>query len=106
MLFRSANGNVSVDQLRDFVLGICEEDLIEKRISKRDVEGFLSAFSYNNYGATNINSISDLIFTRDDLIVDKLADIKRPNPPPCELNKDIPLPADDPHNPRIRSLLN
>lgn len=63
-----ANGNVSVDQLRDFVLSICEEDLINRKIFKRDIEGFLSAFNYNNYGATNINNISNLVFTRDDLI--------------------------------------
>tara|TARA_B110000503_G_C6921252_1_gene318794 strand:+ start:584 stop:685 length:102 start_codon:yes stop_codon:yes gene_type:complete len=33
--------------LRDFVLGIVEKDLIDKKIQKRDVEGFLSAFNYN-----------------------------------------------------------
>ena len=66
----------------------------------------MSAFNYNTYGATNVNNISNLVFTRDDLIQDKLAQRERPNPPPCELNKDIPLPADDPHNPRIRNLLN
>ena len=101
-----ANGNVSVDQLRDFVLGICEEDLINRKIFKRDIEGFLSAFNYNTYGATNINSISGLVFTRDDLIQDKLAERKRANPPPVDLNKDIPATEDDPHNKRIRTLLN
>ena len=46
---------------------------MEKKIQKRDVEGFLSAFNYNNYGATNINDIPTLVFTSDDLIPDKLA---------------------------------
>jgi len=60
------NGNVTVDQLREFVLGIIEDDMINLKITKRDVEGFLSAFSYNAYGSTNIDSISKLIYTRDD----------------------------------------
>lgn len=80
--------------------------MISTKISKRDVEGFLSAFNYNNYGATNVNSISGLIFTKDDKIQDKLAERKRPNPPPTELNKDIPAVENDPHNHRIRTLLN
>ena len=41
------HGNVSVDQLRDFVLGLCEKELVAKTVLKRDVEGFLSAFNYN-----------------------------------------------------------
>jgi len=41
------HGNVSVDQLREFVLGLCEKELLAKTILKRDVEGFLSAFNYN-----------------------------------------------------------
>ena len=63
-----ANGNVSVDQLRDFILDLCEKDLIDRRIYKKDIEGFLSAFNYNCYGATNIDEISNLIYTRDDEI--------------------------------------
>ena len=80
--------------------------MINRKLFKRDVEGFLSAFSYNSYGATNLGSISNLIFTRDDLIQEKLAERKRPNPPPTEVNKDIPATSDDPHNTRIRILLN
>jgi hypothetical protein len=55
VMVADANGNVSVDQLRDFILDQCEGDLIDKRIYKRDIEGFLSAFNYNCYGATNID---------------------------------------------------
>jgi hypothetical protein len=61
-----ANGNVSVDHLRDFILDLCEKDLIDRRIYKKDIEGFLSAFNYNCYGATNIDEISSLIYTKDD----------------------------------------
>ena len=100
------NGNVSVDQLRDFILGICENDIIGKKVFKTDIEGFLSAFNYNNYGATNVSSISNMIFTRDDQIPDKLSERLRANPPPNEVNKDIPTTdLDNPHNSRIRSLI-
>ena len=85
------NGNVSVDQLRDFVLTTVENDMINQKITKRDIEGFLSAFSYNTYGATNINSIAKLIYCRDDQIPEKLAERKWANPPPADVNKDIPI---------------
>lgn len=83
--------------------------MINQKISKRDVEGFLSAFSYNTYGSTNINSIAKLIYTRDDLIPEKLAERKWANPPPADVNKDIPIDdvkPEDMHNQRIRGLLN
>lgn len=100
------NGNVSVDQLRDFILTICEDDMIGMKVFKQDIEGFLSAFNYNNYGATNLNSVSNMIFTRDDMIQDKLSERLRPNPPPNEVNKDIPTQdLEDPHNLRIRSII-
>lgn len=71
------------------MLKLCEQDLIEKRIVKRDIEGFLSAFNYNTYGATNIDEISNLVFTGDDDIPDKLAERKRANPPPIDVNAGI-----------------
>lgn len=104
-----ANGNVSVDQLRDFILDTCEKDLIDRRIYKKDIEGFLSAFNYNCYGSTNIDEISNLIYTRDDEILNKLAERKRANPPPSDLNKDIDVTSvgeSDMHNKRIKSLMN
>lgn len=104
-----ANGNVSVDQLRDFILDTCEKDLIDRRIYKKDIEGFLSAFNYNCYGSTNIDEISNLIYTRDDEIPNKLAERKRANPPPSDLNKDIDVTSvgeSDMHNKRIKSLMN
>lgn len=64
--------------------------MINQKITKKDVEGFLSAFSYNTYGSTNINTIAKLIFTRDDHIPERLAERKWANPPPADINKDIP----------------
>ena len=87
-------------------MNICEADIIGQKVFKKDIEGFLSAFNYNNYGATNLNSISNMIFTRDDVIPDKLAERVRPNPPPNDVNKEIPTTdLGDPHNSRIRSLI-
>lgn len=86
-----------------------EKDMIETNITKRDVECFLSAFSYNAYGSTNINSIASLVFTRDDLIPEKLAERKWANPPPSDINKDIPInevKSEDMHNHRIKSIMN
>lgn len=100
------NGNVTVDQLRDFVLSMVETDMINQSISKREVEGFLSAFHYNAYGSTNIDEISKLIYTRDDQISNKLAERKWANPPPEDVNKEIPveLKDSDLHNERIKDL--
>lgn len=94
--------------MRDFVLNLCEKDLIDRKLVKRDVEGFLSAFNYNTYGATNINDISNLIFTKDDMIPMKLAERKRANPPPADVNVDIStkdVKTEDMHNVRIRDIL-
>lgn len=49
----------------------------------------MSGFNYNNYGATNLKNIVATVFTRDDLIPDKLAEVKRANPPPSDLSKNI-----------------
>lgn len=59
------HGNISVDQLKDFILHQCEEDIINRRLTKRDVEGFLSAFNYNMYGSTNASEACNMIFTKD-----------------------------------------
>ena len=97
---------MTVDQLRDFVLSMVETDMINQSISKREVEGFLSAFHYNAYGSTNIDEISKLIYTRDDQISNKLAERKWANPPPEDVNKEIPaeLKDSDLHNERIKDL--
>ena len=43
------------------------------------------------------------------MIPDKLAEVKRANPPPSDLSKNVNIKdvtEDQPHNQRIRSLLN
>ena len=83
--------------------------MVSLRVSKRDVEGFLSAFNYNAYGSTNVDGIAELIYSRDDDIPNKLAERKRANPPPVEVNQEIPssgVKSEDCHNNRIKGLLN
>lgn len=103
------NGNISVDQLKDFVLHQMEEDILDRKVTKRDVEGFLSAFNYNMYGSTNAGQAANLIFTKDSEIQQKLSNRFRPNAPPEELEGGLnPKDIDekDVHNHHIRKLIN
>lgn len=102
------NGNVSVDDLRDFVLKTVENDMIYRKITKKDVEGFLSAFNYSTYGDTNIDSIAPLIFTEDYEVEKKLAKRVRANAPPDQIGNNlqaIVVSKDDIHNNKIRDIL-
>ena len=55
-------GTISSEQLKDFVLRHCREEMLSKRLSKADVEGFLSAYTYNKYGMTQLSVVSELVF--------------------------------------------
>jgi hypothetical protein len=63
--------------------------MISKKLNKRDIEGFLSAFIYNAYGTTDINKIAELVFTDDNFVAKKLNHRVRGNPPPPEVNGEI-----------------
>ena len=65
--------------------------MINKRLTKRDIEGFLSAFIYNNYGATNFNQIAPLVFTDDNVVAKTLNHRVRANPPPVDANGELDL---------------
>lgn len=82
---------------------------MNRRIMKKDIEGFLSAFNYNMYGSTNQSDATNLIFTQDNEIQKKLACRIRPNAPPEELEgalKPAAIDAKDVHNPHIKKLVN
>lgn len=49
------NGNIPVETLKQFVVANLKNDMVSKKVTKKDVEGFLSAFIYNTYGATNVS---------------------------------------------------
>lgn len=85
------NGNVSVDQIKNFVLAYCKDEMVNKKLHKKDIECFLSAFIYNPYGATNASSIAPLVFTDENYVSKKLTGRVRPNPPPPEVNGDLDL---------------
>lgn len=105
------NGNINVDQFKDFLTSNLSKELAERRVTKRDLEGFMSAFVYNRYGATNINSIAPLVFEKDaNTLSLKLATVVRANPPPEFVNEDLgltkPVSLDDNNQAkRIRDLL-
>jgi len=63
--------------------------MIQRNISKKDVEAFLSAFNYNAYGATNIETVSKLVFTNDNYVSKELSRKTRANPPPDAVNTDM-----------------
>jgi hypothetical protein len=62
------NDNISVDDFKNFILDTCKDQIIHRKIAKKDVEAFLSAFVYNTYGATNIESISKMVFTNENYV--------------------------------------
>ena len=83
------NNNITVDQLKGFVLETCKDQIIHRNISKKDVEAFLSAFIYNSYGSTNVDSIAKMIFTEENYVAKKLSRKVRANPPPDEVNDEV-----------------
>lgn len=83
------NGNVSVDELKKWVLLACKDQMVHRNINKKDVEAFLSAFNYNAYGATNIDQVAKLVFTNDNYVSKELARKTRANPPPDAVNTEM-----------------
>jgi hypothetical protein len=83
------NGNISVDEIKNWVLQACKEQMVQRNINKKDVEAFLSAFNYNAYGATNIESVSKMVFTNDNYVSKELSRKIRANPPPDAVNIEM-----------------
>jgi hypothetical protein len=85
-----ANNNLSLDDFKAFVVESCREELIARRVSKGDIEGFLSAFIYNVHGATDINSVAPIIYESDpNKLSTTLTTRVRANPPPVIANEDL-----------------
>lgn len=83
------NGNISVDDLKQFVLTHCKEQIAHKQFFKKDIEAFLSAFNYNAYGATNVDSVAHVVFTDGNYVAKQLSRKTRANPPPDEVNSEM-----------------
>lgn len=85
-----ANGNLSLDDFKAFVVDSCREELIARRVSKGDIEGFLSAFVYNAHGSTDINSVAPIVYEADpNKLSTTLTTRVRANPPPVVANEDL-----------------
>jgi uncharacterized protein YdcH (DUF465 family) len=83
------NGNMSVDELKAWVIQACKDQMVHRDIGKKDIEAFLSAFNYNAYGATNIDNVAKIVFTNDNYVSKELARKTRANPPPDAVNTEM-----------------
>ena len=81
------NGNISVDEFKFLIKDTLADQVIQRRLTKPDLEGFLSAFKYNKHGATDIASIAPLVFEKDaNKLTLALNTRQRTNPPPAFVN--------------------
>ena len=79
----------------------CKDELLDKKLHKKDIESFLSAFIYNAYGNTNVSTIAPLVFTDENYVAKKLTGRTRANPPPPDVNGEldqIEVNEEDIHN--------
>jgi hypothetical protein len=42
--------------------------MVNKKLNKKDIEGFLSAFIYNTYGGTSFTDIAPIVFSNDNYV--------------------------------------
>lgn len=106
------NNNLLVDDFKAFVVEQCRDDLIARNVTKQDIEGFLSAFTYNKHGSTNINSVGGIVYEKDPAILStSLVSRVRANPPPAAANEELGstitsfAECDNNTQKRLRSLL-
>lgn len=68
----------------------CRDELISRKVTKQDIEGFMSAFVFNQHGGCDITSVAPLVYEPD---ANKLSTIintrVRANPPPEVLNAEL-----------------
>lgn len=106
------NGNISVDEMKAMVTEACADEIAQRRLTKRDLEGFLSAFKYSSHGATDIASVAPLVFENDsNKLALALSTRVRTNPPPADINGELQAGepaadiADGPTARRLRGIL-
>ena len=96
---RSKNDVISLDELKDFVV----DKLLEKKtikITKKELEGFLSSYIYNRDGVTPVEEVAKNIFMEDTKASFELHQIKRSVPPVREPGELLQESC-----PRIKQLL-
>ena len=68
----------------------CSDEVLKRRLTKKDLEGFLSSFKYNIHGATDVTSIAPLVFENDtNKLTLAINARKRTNPPPAFINQEL-----------------
>jgi hypothetical protein len=60
-----ANGNLNVDDFKAFLVEQCRDELIARKVTKQDIEGFMSAFVFNTHGGTDITKVAPLVYEKD-----------------------------------------
>lgn len=84
------NGNISVDEMKYMMSDLLKEEVFQRKVKRKDLEGFLSAFKYSKHGATDIGSIAPLVFETDtNKIALALSSRIRTNPPPASVNEEL-----------------
>lgn len=78
-------GTIDVNQLRDAIVEICDDELTEQKLVKRDIEAFLSSYLFNQHGHTKYNDIVPKIYKTH---LDH-AKVVRAQPPPELSNIDV-----------------
>ena len=97
--------------MKVFINETCNEEVLKRRLTKRDLEGFLSSFKYSTHGATDIGSIAPLVFEKDsNKLAVNLTTRARTNPPPAFINEELQDAAegditDDATARRVRGIL-
>jgi len=79
------NGNIKSKDFENYLLNICKEELKKRELSRRDLEGFLSAFVYSVHKTTDINAIAPLVFSDVTQISAKVHSLQRALPPPMSI---------------------
>ena len=88
------NGNINVEEMKAMIADTCSEEVTKRRLTKKDLEGFLSSFKYNVHGATDISTIAPLVFEKDtNKLALAIACNKRTNPPPANINEELETAA-------------
>ena len=94
LMERSKNKVISLHVLKDYVIDKLQEKKTVK-ITKKELEGFLSSYIYNKDGVTLVEDIVKNIFMEDTKASFELHQIKRSVPPIREANELIPESCTD-----------
>jgi Ca2+-binding EF-hand superfamily protein len=79
------NGNIKSKDFEDYLLNTCKEELKKRKLSRRDLEGFLSSFVYSVHKTTDVNAVAPLVFSDDTQISAKIHSLQRALPPPMNV---------------------